>query len=602
MSKYWLTCTLSILSLIPCRAQLSQGGLPSSFSLEEEIMPANIYHYTLPVQKPGGEFSNNFNSPYMVASGVSTDIGYPQSGTFHYLQDGSRIWTAKAELPGAKAIGLYYDRFSLPEGVEFYLVNKNRKHILGAYTAANNEASGFFASEALQGETATLELDIPAGTPLDKIDLHINSIAAYFASVDYLSVYNNNKIKPTDTDPFDLEGSSSTCEINAICPEGSDYPIQRKATLQTLIPVRNSEGILTGLRSCSATMVNNTGNTVSDCKQYVLLATHCDGDNSIEDAHFSDWLFRFNFEKASCTGGVPASVNTLTGASFRARANYVETETPAINGDFMLLELQDTIPISWDVYLSGWNRNTSMPLTANLPGKFIGFHHAAADVKKLLTIQTISPFGEAGGSLGAGTHWDLYPINEGGAEQGTSGSGLFDPQGRLIGIASVAGSAVSSCGISGKGTEVNFYKYLAYSKLSLAWEYMLDGTGNNRRLKPWLDPANTGVFILDPLRSNCTLPVTAIPDPGALALDNLINIYPNPSRDGIVTVYVHADVPTDITAELYDITGKRLATYNIKQAQKEPYSLDLSRYANGSYIFSFTSGNYSGTKKIVLSR
>jgi len=602
MAKLWLTIIAGILSVSPGWSQLSEGGMPLSFSFPQEATQSGIYAYTMPEAFPPGEDGDDFTRPYMIASGISTDISYPQSGASRYLQDGRSIWTAKVQVRGAKALGLYYGLFHLPEGVRFYLVSKNGKHILGAYTAANNNIYGSFASEALQGEEALLELDIPAGMAPGKIGLHITGIAAYHASVDYLSRYGDKKGKPTDTDPFGLEGSSSTCEINAICPEGAGYPIQRKATLQTLIPVRNSSGALIGLRSCSATMVNNTGNTVSDCKQYVLLATHCDGDNSLEDAHFSDWMFRFNFEKTTCTGGPPATVNTLTGASFRARANYIETETPEINGDFMLLELNDKIPLPWDVYLAGWNRSTSMPLTANLPQKFTGFHHPAGDVKKLMTIQTISPFGEAGGSLGPGTHWDLYPINEGGTEQGTSGSGLFDPEGRLIGIASVAGAAASSCNISGKGEEAKFFKYIAYSKLSLAWDYSLDGTGDNRKLKPWLDPLNSGVLTADPLRSNCTSPASGISGPAIASLDHLISTYPNPSRDGIVTIYVHTGAPVNITAELYDLAGKKLGTYYMKNAYKTPYTIDLGRYANGNYMLKFTGGNAIGTKKIILSR
>ncbi|RYE37332.1 MAG: hypothetical protein EOP21_14255, partial [Hyphomicrobiales bacterium] len=203
----------------------------------------------------------------------------------------------------APAIGLYYDAFQLPAGVQFYLSNANGRQVVGAYTEANNSADGLFANEAVQGEVVNLELDIAPAVDLRTIKLHVDKAMVYFRSYEHLNVYRGTT---RDPDPYDLEGSSSTCMINSKCPLGVNYPNQRKASLQVL--VRTAGGDLLG--SCSGTMINNTGNTTAACKQYVLTATHCEDNNSTSNNTFSQFLFRFNFEKAACTGGAAATVNT----------------------------------------------------------------------------------------------------------------------------------------------------------------------------------------------------------------------------------------------------------------------------------------------------
>ncbi len=78
-----------------------------------------------------------------------------------------------------------------------------------------------------------------------------------------------------------------------------------------------------GVSSCSATMINSKGDTGSTCKQYFLLASHCDSSNSITSAYFDQVLLRYNFQHATCSpaaGAIPAVTKTLTGANFIARS------------------------------------------------------------------------------------------------------------------------------------------------------------------------------------------------------------------------------------------------------------------------------------------
>jgi len=586
------------------KAQLSNGGLPQSMlSALKETGYVPTQNYDLPdwnsfIAKNDAEERNGSPRPYKVGLSVNTDLSFPESGTFITTDKGTKIWRSRIQIQGAPAMGFYYDKFQLPEGVQLFLSNDNGNQVLGAYTSSNNSEDHLFANEAVLGNEVNIELNISPEVDLNDIQLHMNRVLVYFRSYEYLNKYKSSdgtKQKPTDPDPFGLEGSSSTCEINAICPLGQNYPKQRKSTVQLIF----QEGL------CSATLINNTGNTTTSCKNYVLTATHCEINNDTSGIAYSQLLVRFNFEKAQCTGGAAATVNTLVGVNFRARANYIETTQPHINGDFLLVQLKNNIPASWDAYQAGWNRATTMPATLTYPKRYIGFHHPAGDVKKVSASDAISPNGQAGGSLGNGTHWLINQVDSGGIEGGTSGSGLFDGDGRLIGIASVAGNPDANCNVNAHGDEASFLKTVDYAKLSLAWDYSLDGVFNNRMLKPWLDPTNSGVMSLDAIKSNCsdyTPPTpTGITNNNA-SFENSISIYPNPTTSGIITAKINFATASDVDMEIFNIAGAKQGNYHLKNILNGAYTFDLSNYANGMYLIRFSDGDSFTTKKIMLTK
>ncbi|KAA5536430.1 T9SS type A sorting domain-containing protein [Taibaiella lutea] len=605
MKRLSLTASLFISASLSF-AQISSGGFP--LSIKEKLNPvqAAIHSYEVPdwqkaIRENKLKADKGLVTPYVIGLFTNTDIGFPESGSFTYLPDGKKIWKADINIDGAPGIGLYYDRFHLPEGVKYYISNESGKQVLGAYTKANNQ-DGAFANEAIQGHIAHLELDIDADVAMDDINLHIEKALVYYASIDYLSRYENTAAKPTDgdPDPYNLEGHSSTCEINATCPQGANYAIQRKATVQLIIPLDSSgqAGV------CSGALINNTGNTPASCTPYILTATHCDlANNSNVDAiPFRYMLIRFNFEKESCNSTVPATVSTLNGVNLVARANYVNGAEPHINGDFMLLKPKAAIPDSWDAYLNGWNRSATMPAHLNPPQKYIGFHHAAADIKKLYTDQDIDPDGEAGGSDGPGTHWAITSIDTGGIEQGSSGSSLFDKDGYTIGIASVAGDPDNNCAINSKGGQAFYMKYAAFSKISYDWDYSIDGDSAYRKLKPWLDPVNTGAITLNPVKANCNVPATGVTQAKGKDLNGSINIYPNPNTTGIVNIAFNFAEQRNIQLEIYSITGTLLKKIQLSHVAKDNYFIDLSAFSNGMYLLKFSDGNTSDTQKIMLNR
>lgn len=589
LSQVWLNAS----------AQYKEGGLPFSFSAGYRDQYFPVSAYPLPdwdkAMQRQAEEEANFSQPYLLALYAPSDVGFPHSGILTTTKDGHKIWRAAVNIDGAKAIGFYYDSFQLPEGVKYYVFNEKGNQVLGAYSKANNQADGLFANEPVQGSTVYLELDIDPDVNVQDIDLHIDRSAVYFRGTEYLNRYAEGfeKLETLNAVDSALDGLSSVCMINAMCPLGNGYANQRNAVLQQLLPMQE------GVAACTGTMINTTGNTASNCKQYFLTASHCEPSNSTSSSAFSQLIIRFNFQRATCTGGTIPESQTLTGANFIARS-ITSANPQQINGDFLLLELKQALPASWNVNLSGWNKSASILLTQTAPKKFIGFHHPNGDNKKVSASKTI----ESTDLGGAGSHWGMM-LDSGLVAQGSSGSALFDGNGLLIGQLS-AGAPMqlpASCNTNAQGGQAIATANMAlYSKFAKDFDYAADGSANISKLKPWLDPANTGVITLNPVKSNCT----ALSGGGTSIthndpkLDHAISVYPNPSALGYVQVQVNLAVASALSVEVYNIDGKRVKTLELGNVQAKTFILPTTGLTPGLYLLKFSDGNSVSTRKLVI--
>lgn len=597
MRKSILIGALLSCTAYSAQAQISKGGLPQSF--QSEIGFANI-----PVSRYAGpdwdaylqqeKEQTSFTKPFRVALYAQADISFPQSGQMITLDNGQRVWRARIAIAGAPAIGLLYDRFNLPKGVRLYLTNANRAQVLGAFDVDNNDPSGTFVTDAVQGDVVTLELNIDPSVDLNEIQLHIDRAAVFHRSIEHLRTYAMTDVQPWDAIDNQLNGSSSVCMVNAICPQGANYAYNRKATVQLVL----FDAL--GTSVCSGTLVNNTGNTSSNCKPYLLTATHCESTGSTSSGTFNQTIIRFNFEHSACTGSAPPTSQSMTGLNFVARANYNDAMSANdIKGDFMLFAFRQTIPTSYGAILSGWNNNPSIATTVAEPKKFIGFHHPDGDNKKLSYTHHIQS-----SNLGAAnTHWEMMLENSYGST-GSSGSGLFDGNGYLIGQLSVGGddNVPNSCLYNAAGEETGIGDYVAYSKFAYVWDYSIDGSATNRKLKPWLDPNASGASILNPLKSNCTAVSTTGLSTVTKDLSDNISVYPNPVTDGNITVQYNLSSSQDVKVSVYDLSGKEAYHTTMPKALNGSRKVNLSGLSNGMYMITFTTEDGFTSKKVMINK
>src|SRR5690606_36494157 len=135
----------------------------------------------------------------------------------------------------------------------------------------------------------------------------------------------------------------------------------------------------------------------------------------------------------------------------------------------------------------------------------------------------------------------------------------------LIGIASVAGENTAppaACKLNAGGNEVYAMDLVAYSKLSRVWDYTTDGNEDSKKLKPWLDPGNTGSMQIGANTSSCTQgnPIIEVES----NIDEEVSIYPNPVTNGQLTIQFNLKHESDLQVELLDVSGRSVNKYLIK--------------------------------------
>jgi len=242
---------------------------------------------------------------------------------------------------------------------------------------------------------------------------------------------------------FDDSGS---CNINAIC-DTTDWGNEIRSSVMYLT-AGNS-------RICSGALVNNTS---QDGTPYVLTANHCPMNNNN--------IFMFNYQSPTCVTNTDGPTSqTISGCIPRA------TDAPS---DFRLVELSSIPPANYNVFYAGWSRVNAPPTSAT------GIHHPANDIKKIS--HDTDPLIESGYYSTGDDHWQVIDWNSGTTEGGSSGSPLFDQNHRIVGQLHGGGAAC--------GNDAEDY----YGKFSYSWDTDL---ANNKQLRFWLDPTNTGDTILD---------------------------------------------------------------------------------------------------------
>lgn len=372
-----------------------------------------------------------------------------EDGTWDTLENGDRVWRLAVESPGALSLNFIFDEFYMPEGASVYLYSDDKKDLLGAYTAIQNQESGILGTWLVKGEKVWIEYFEPAAVQ-GQGKLHIAKATHGYRSSESFS--SNRGLN-----------DSGNCNLDVDCPIGDDWTELKDHN-------KKSVGILLsgGSGFCTGALVNNTAN---DGTPYFLTANHCFSNPAA-------WSFRFGWisptpvcaTTANSTNG-PTNM-TISGGTLRARST---------GSDFCLVEINSDIPADWDRVWAGWDKSD------NFPEFQVGIHHPSGDVMKVCRDDTPATKEVNGGPAaqtweitGAGAGWEL-----GVTEPGSSGSPLFDQDGRIIG--QLFGGAAACSGTN----DNNAFDY--YGRFAVSW----DGSSAATRLRDWLDPSGSDVDIQD---------------------------------------------------------------------------------------------------------
>ena len=485
MKKFYKTSLLLMLfifvaSIAGVMAQPSRGGVPPSFqtSLADENQPFLVSPPDVGALLAEDELNASFVP--RVAVVLPVDLNPTNSGEWITLETGETIWRLAIESEGANAITLYYSNFNLPKGSKLFIYNRNKTHVLGAYTDENNPLYGpEFATEFVAGDHIILEYVAPiVFGKIDKLDIKTGEVISGKApqipmptiQIEGLGYAYNDFISVTEVftnrGPTHL-GNSGACQININCPQGAQWQNQKKGVAATIQRIGNSSYI------CSGSLINNLR---EDLTPYFLMAWHCSEASGTQSsaANFNQYQFYFHWERAGCENTTtPITYRTMTGCQKQA-------DIPLGGGsDGLLLRLNQVVPIDWDVYYNGWD--ATLPNT--WPAGSVGIHHPAGDVKKVSTASgttTTVTANVTGYPQGAQNgHWSCV-FNPSATEGGSSGSPLFNNTGLLIGTLSAGSSSCSSP----NGSNI-------YGKMG----YHFDKFNTTPVMKPFLDPDNTGARV-----------------------------------------------------------------------------------------------------------
>lgn len=472
MRKLKQTLGLILILTSFTHAQISEGGMPKSFELNPKSL--NTVQIT-ELEKPNIEQLSNEDAIndqmgmlYRVGQVIQTNLSPQNAGTWTTLSDGSKIWQLVIHSKDAIALGVYFaEEVELPVGSKLFAYNQNRRHILGSYSA---NTPRFQALQMVEGEYLTLEYHAPAHVILQP-KININEVTYFYRGVeDFIEDFSD-----------DVTPKAQNCQVDVACsPENNGWAEQIRSVVHFTF---NQGG---GTFVCSAATINNTAN---DCKPFILTAWHC-GERSA-NSNINSWVWYWNYQKSSCQPNAnsvnPSKGNqTMTGGTVRASSGNGTLNNPPGNNqvagsDFYLVELNAAIPTSYNPYFAGWDRNN----TAATSG--VGIHHPNGSAKKISTYTTSltnSNFNGGGNGHYWRVTWASTQNGHGVTEGGSSGSPIFNQNKRIVGQLTGGSSTCSSP----NSPDV-------YGKMRSNWD--LNGSATTAQLKPWLDPINSNVTVLN---------------------------------------------------------------------------------------------------------
>ncbi|MCG8420691.1 MAG: pre-peptidase C-terminal domain-containing protein [Proteobacteria bacterium] len=364
--------------------------------------------------------------PLRFALPEDVQITPDRHGTWQAVEDGM-LWRLRVHAPGATDLNFGFDRYQLPPGATLHLVSLEDNYFQGPYTEADNRAHGEFWSPVIPGARALIELFVPAGSAFEPT-LRLARVGR-----GYRDLFRRN-----------AQPEQGSCNIDVICPEGDNWRPQIRS-----VAVYG----LNGSTFCTGTLINNVA---QDLTPYFLTADHC----GLTASNAASVVAYWNYESPSCGLLSGGSLNDNTsGAILRA------SDGP---NDMSLIEFSSRPDASYNVYYSGWDARTS-----TAPQGSVAIHHPSTDEKAISFND--DPLTTSNNCIGSGTntHWRVNNWEQGTTEPGSSGSGLWDPDTKLL-LGYLSGGTASCSNTAG---------FDCYGKMSVGW---------TRGLSQWLDPNGTG--------------------------------------------------------------------------------------------------------------
>jgi lysyl endopeptidase len=401
-------------------------------------------------------------SPVRFAEKHRPMITPADAGTLEDLGDGTVRWRLRLESFNALSVnlGMLYD---VPPSTVITLRNADGEPFFRPLTAADNMPHGEFWTPLVVGPVMELDAVVAA----DEWDAFEAGLWVTDVNLGYRSLREAGAEAMANRERGANRGIApqDACLIDVVCPIADPWRTQV-----------NGVGLYTidGFLTCSGAMLNNTA---EDGTPYFYSADHC-GPQDNPAGVVTYW----NMQSSICRP---------VGSVENGEIGDGEYDSPIVGGTVLVANAPDadstlvrhlgTVPPEYGIEFLGWDRSFD-PISS-----VVGISHPGVQEKRIafdydpatVTVYDGSPFGLSATIFAWVAVWE-----DGGVNRGSSGSPMFDQNGRVVGTATAAGPL-----------DIENYcpqQVTVYGRLDRAW-------ADDPAFAAALDPLATGQLTLDVL-------------------------------------------------------------------------------------------------------
>jgi Fe-S cluster biogenesis protein NfuA len=336
--------------------------------------------------------------------------------------DGSHATALAISSPDAVAIRLGVRVFNLPDQTIVRVhapAEDDAEEVEGREIVASiarniaagevDEAAHMWWAPSIDGEEAVLEIVLPAGVAPESVDIAIPRIAHRF----------NRELE---------EKAISSCETDVgrnsyVCSDTSAWDTQSRATAK----MQFIDGA--SWNACTGTLLKDTQETKTP---WFLSANHCISTQTVASTLETLWLF---YSK-SCGDSMAADAANWGTLSYIQRTGGAELLYHSANNDMSFMRLLQTPPV--EARYADWS--TSMPTAGSA---LVGVHHPQGSPQRIskgtrTTNDNYYCYPDGSGFVctqNTSQTLGSFPLtwNEGITVHGSSGSGVFNSDKKLVG-------------------------------------------------------------------------------------------------------------------------------------------------------------------------
>lgn len=335
--------------------------------------------------------------PFRFAVPIPVAISPAAQGQWNTAADGSAVWQLRVHSAKASSLNFGFIGYQLPPGATLRISAVDGSDALGPYSSEHN-AQGQLWTPVLRSSEALLELRVPAAAR-NAVTLSLGFVNHGFRG---FGAQDNTSAK------------SGSCNIDVVCADGNEWRNEIRSVARYTIA---------GALLCTGQLVNNSA---QDLKPYFLTANHCLPLPVLAPTT----VFYWNYQTSRCGGTPDGSLDqTQSGALYLAGSGGATD----VGADFTLLQLLTTPPAAFKVYYAGWDNRDIAPVGVT------GIHHPNGDEKRIsmdFGATVVTAYAQQAGTLRSmltPTHLMVPSWDRGVTEGGSSGSGLWNREHRLVG-------------------------------------------------------------------------------------------------------------------------------------------------------------------------